>query len=125
MAIRSGGKMAQLAGAFGEPGQHGVAMRNRFIAGKLDAAVDRLRRLDGLFFHAQILPRRYRGPRSVPTAPGVLRVVRASAQVNLSGRPVFAAAIVRQQLKSFSLCVRIMNREKHYVRARHRYSFAY
>ena len=56
VAIRSGGKMTQFAGAFGEARQHGVAVRNRFIPGKFYAAGDGFCRVYGFFFHAQILP---------------------------------------------------------------------
>ena len=55
VAIDGGGKMPQFAGAFGDGGQHGIAMGDGFVARRLDAAGDAFRGLDGLLFHAAIL----------------------------------------------------------------------
>jgi hypothetical protein len=71
-------------------------MRNGFVAGKLDAAVDGFGRLDGLFFHAQILPCRFIA-HGAPREESPERTARRESDVgrNLSWRTVFAAAIWR------------------------------
>jgi hypothetical protein len=57
VTIRRRGKVAQLAGPFGEGRQHRIAMRYGFISRHLNGAVQILRRLDGLLLHAKILSR--------------------------------------------------------------------
>jgi hypothetical protein len=57
-AIGGGGKMAKLGRSFRDSREHTVAVRNGFVSGQLDAAVDGLHRLNRLFFHAPILARR-------------------------------------------------------------------
>ena len=51
--------MAQFASAFGEGGQHGVAVGNRFVAGRSDSPGELLRWLDCAFFHERILACRH------------------------------------------------------------------
>jgi hypothetical protein len=55
MAIGGGGKMAQLAGAIGERGNHCVAVGDGFVAGRLDATGQGLGRVYCAFLHARIL----------------------------------------------------------------------
>ena len=61
MAIGGGGKMAQLAGAFGERGNHCVAMGDGFVAGRFDAAGQRFGWMYCAFLHAGILAWGLRG----------------------------------------------------------------
>src|SRR5260370_186872 len=46
LAIRAAGIVVDLRDTFGYPGQAAVAMRNRFVAGKLDGAADGAGRTD-------------------------------------------------------------------------------
>lgn len=55
VTIRGCCKMAQLAGALGKRGNHCVAMRDRFVARRLNATGELLRWLDRALFHAAIL----------------------------------------------------------------------
>jgi len=51
VTIARGGKVAEFAGAFGKSGEHGVAMRNGFVAGKFEGAGEGLGGMNGLVFH--------------------------------------------------------------------------
>ena len=55
VAIARRGEIAQFAGAFGKSSDHGVAMRNGFIAGRFDTTRERADSVDDLFFHDWIL----------------------------------------------------------------------
>src|SRR5580692_5144089 len=59
MAIRRRRKMTQLARAFGQPCQHRVTVRYGLVSRQLQPTGQVLRRLNGLFFHAPILPCRF------------------------------------------------------------------
>ena len=50
-------EMAEFAGAFGEGRKHRVAVRDRFISRRSDAAGQEFGWVDGLLFHAEILSR--------------------------------------------------------------------
>ncbi len=51
VAIAGGGEMAEFAGAIGECGEHSVAMRDGFVAGKFQAAGEGAGGMDGDVFH--------------------------------------------------------------------------
>ena len=55
VAIASGSEIAQFAGAIGESGEHGVAVRNGFVARRFDTTRERVDSVDDLFFHDWIL----------------------------------------------------------------------
>lgn len=51
MAIAGGGEIAELAGALGERGQHGVTVGDGFVSGQFEAAGERVDGLDDFGFH--------------------------------------------------------------------------
>jgi len=55
VAIGGGGEMAQLAGAFGQGGNHCVTMGDGLVAGRLDTAGERFGWTYGALLHAGIL----------------------------------------------------------------------
>ena len=62
VAVGSGGEVAKVRSAFGQRGQHGVAMRNGFVSGHLDAAGKGFCGVNDLFAHEEILARSVRTP---------------------------------------------------------------
>src|SRR6266852_2479573 len=60
--------MAQLAGSFSQRCEHGVAVGDGFVAGRLDAAGQSFCGTDGAF-HVAILSRASRGPPNSGTSP--------------------------------------------------------
>jgi len=51
MAVAGGGEITQFAGAIGESGEHGVAVRNGFVAGRFDTARKGFNGVDDFFLH--------------------------------------------------------------------------
>ena len=54
MAIAGSGKMAKLAGALGKCSEHGITMRDGFVAGELQSAGERFGGMNGFLFHVAI-----------------------------------------------------------------------
>ena len=51
VAIAGGGEIAEFAGAVGKGGQHGVAMRDGFVAGKFESTGESAGGMNGYVFH--------------------------------------------------------------------------
>ena len=125
VAIHGRRKVAQFAGAFGKPRQHGVAVRDGFVSRRLHAAGDRFGRLYGFFFHAQILPRRLH--RTCGSTGAIGRTAPAATLARTSKKPFstcpagqfFLWQFALRPLKFFADSMRIMIREKCNVRASH------
>lgn len=52
--VCSGGEVGEAAGAFGEAGEQGVSVRDAFVAGQTEAALDVARGRDGSFGHREM-----------------------------------------------------------------------
>ena len=86
VAVRRGSEVAKFAGAFGDGGQHGIAMRDGFIARRLDAAGDVFCGLDNLLFHATILAWRLRIPGAAKHVWAIEQKLPSAAKAGLLSR---------------------------------------